>query len=150
MESARQALYQLNYIHCQSHPKISVLQQWTGAAPLGLEPKLGRARGWGERPGTFAPNSGESVMAQVGALDRHFSTGAQRGASFLTTWTNPVLECEQSQGPDGLRRGGVEVPSVLTNCRGLKRLGPCPLWRKRRLINTLEKTQTSAQGPPQL
>lgn len=59
-------------------------------------------------------------MAQVGALDRHFSTGTQRGESFLTTWTDPVLECEQSQGPDSLRRGGVAVPSVLTNCRGLE------------------------------
>lgn len=33
-------------------------------------------------------------MAQVGALDSHFSIGAQKGASFLTSWTNPVLECE--------------------------------------------------------
>lgn len=61
MEPARQALCQLNYIHSQSHPEISVLQQWTGAAPLGLDPKLGRARGWGKRAGTCAPNSGESV-----------------------------------------------------------------------------------------
>lgn len=53
--------------------------------------------GWGERPGSFAPNSGQPVIAQLGAVDWPLSTGAQEPREERPSpaaRTNPVLECE--------------------------------------------------------